>query len=72
LEGSTMARGRRVAIADGRVDADRVRFKLALNGVAYEFRGAVEGDNMRGQATHGDRTLSWTALRVKPAKAAGG
>ncbi|MEN3353018.1 MAG: hypothetical protein V7640_1176 [Betaproteobacteria bacterium] len=72
VEGSTMLRGRRVPIVDGKVDADRVRFKLAVNGVAYEFKGVVEGDNMRGEATHGDRTLSWTALRVKDAKAAGG
>jgi hypothetical protein len=71
VEGSAMARGRRVPIADGKVDADRVRFKLALYGAPYEFRGVVEGENMRGQATHGDRTVSWTAIRVNAVKDAG-
>jgi protein-L-isoaspartate O-methyltransferase len=72
VEGSAMARGKRIPIADGKVDAHRVRFKLALNGSVYEFQGTVEGDDMRGQATQGDRTVHWTAVRVKAAKAAGG
>jgi hypothetical protein len=72
VEGSAMARGKRIAIADGKIDADRVRFKLALNGPVYEFRGTVEGNNMRGEATQGDRTVHWTAVRVQAAKAAGG
>jgi hypothetical protein len=71
VEGSTTARGRPGPLADGKVEGNRVRFKLALD-APYEFRGVVEGDNMRGEATRGDRSVPWTAVRVEAAKAAGG
>jgi precorrin-6B methylase 2 len=64
VEGVTMARGKRVPIADGKVEAQRVRFKVPLSGGLYEFRGVVEGDNMRGEAVQGGRAVSWTATRI--------
>lgn len=70
VEGGTMAKGKRVALTAGRIDANRITFKLALAGRAYEFRGTVDGDRMRGEAVQGSRSISWSAVRTKPTTAA--
>ena len=67
VEGSATANGRRIPVAEGKIEADQVRFKLAIPGGAYEFRGAVEGDRMRGEAVQGARTVSWSAVKVRTA-----
>ena len=67
LEGGTQVRGKRVPLAGGRVEAARVRFTLTLPRGAYEFRGVVEGDRMRGEVVQGGRVESWNALKIKAA-----
>jgi SAM-dependent methyltransferase len=67
LEGSTNAAGKAVPLAGGKVDAERVSFKLALPAGTYEFKGAVEGNRMRGEATSGGRSFPWTAVRSQVA-----
>jgi hypothetical protein len=64
--GGTLA-GKAVAIQDGRVEADRVSFRLAGPAGAYDYRGVVEGDRMRGEAVQGARSVAWTATRVPSA-----
>jgi len=63
VEGHATMRGKRVNIADGKLEGDRVRFKLVINGAAYDFRGTVEGDRMHGEAVRAARTLGWTATK---------
>ena len=70
VEGHATVRGKRVNIAEGRLEGERVRFKLALGGAAYDFRGAVEGDRMHGEAVRDARTLGWTATKAKSASTA--
>jgi hypothetical protein len=64
IDGTAAVRNKRVPIADGKLDASRVRFKLPVGGVPYELHGVVEGDRMSGEATHAGRTLTWSAVRV--------
>ena len=65
LEGAANARGKRLAVAGGKVEADRVAFKLAMAaGGAYEFKGIVEGERMRGEAVRDGRTIAWTASKL--------
>jgi len=70
VEGHATVRGKRVNIAEGRLEGERVRFKLALGGAAYDFRGTVEGDRMHGEAVRDARTLGWTATKAKSASTA--
>ena len=63
VDGHATVRGKRVSIADGRLEGDRVRFKLVLGGAAYDFRGTVEGDRMHGEAVRATRTVVWTAIK---------
>ena len=65
LEGAGTARGKRVPLAGGKVDADHVLFKLALPGGTYEFKGVVDGERMRGEAVQGGRSVPWTAVKSK-------
>jgi SAM-dependent methyltransferase len=67
LDGSTNAGGKPVPVAGGKVDADRVVFRLALPAGTYEFKGVVDGDRMRGEASSGGRTFPWTAVRSQVA-----
>jgi SAM-dependent methyltransferase len=67
LDGSTNAGGKAVPLAGGKIDADRVVFKLALPAGTYEFKGVVDGDRMRGEASSGGRTSQWTAVRSQVA-----
>lgn len=70
LEGGTQARGKQARIANGRLEADRVRFTLTLPAGSFEFRGVVDGDRMRGEAVHATRSVPWTATKTRPATAA--
>lgn len=65
MEGHATVRGKRVSIADGRIEGDRVQFKLAFAGAALDFRGKVEGDRIHGDALRAGRTVAWTATKVK-------
>jgi 16S rRNA G966 N2-methylase RsmD len=64
LDGSAAVGGKRLPIADGKVEADRLRFKLSLSGGVYDLGGVVQGDKMRGEATHRGHTFEWTGERV--------
>ena len=70
VEGGTQARGKRLPIANGRLEADRVRFTLALPGGSFEFRGVVDGDRMRGEVVHAGRSAAWTATKTGTATVA--
>lgn len=70
VEGGTQARGRRVPIANGRLEADRVRFTLTLPAGSFEFRGVVDGDRMRGEVVHAGRSAAWTATKTGTATSA--
>ncbi|MGZ8264685.1 MAG: SAM-dependent methyltransferase [Burkholderiales bacterium] len=64
IEGVVNARGRRVPISAGRMEADRVEFKLRFPGGVYAFRGSVHGDRMHGEASSGERVVRWSAVRA--------
>ena len=70
VEGGTQARGKRVPVANGRLEADRVRFTLALPGGSFEFRGVVDGDRMRGEVVHAGRSAVWSATKTGAAASA--
>ncbi|MGZ5226532.1 MAG: class I SAM-dependent methyltransferase, partial [Burkholderiales bacterium] len=64
LDGSAVVRGKRVAITEGKVEAERVRFKLLFSrGGAYDLRGTVDGDTIRGEAVQGGHRIAWSAVR---------
>ena len=65
FQGALTDKGKRVALTNGRMEADRITFKLALPAGAYEFRGVVEGDRMRGDAVQGERVVPWTAVKSR-------
>lgn len=66
LEGAVNARGKRVPVAGGKVEADQVAFKLAMpTGGTYDFRGAIDGERMRGEVVQGGRSFAWTATKSK-------
>jgi hypothetical protein len=67
LEGAATARGRPVPLTEGKIEGERVRFRLALPEGSYEFRGVVEGDRMRGDAVYGSKTIPFTAVRGRHA-----
>ena len=66
LDGAADARGKRVPVTAGKVEADRVAFKLALPGGPYEFKGVIDGERLRGEAVQGGRRVAWTATRALP------
>jgi hypothetical protein len=63
VTGAANAAGQRITVNEGRLDADQVRFRLALPGGLYEFRGKVTGDRMSGTAVHAGRSTPWSAIR---------
>jgi hypothetical protein len=65
IEASRVTRGRRMRVAEGKVEGEQVRFKLTLPGGIYEFRGTLEGDTLRGEAVQGARAVPWSAKRSK-------
>jgi protein-L-isoaspartate O-methyltransferase len=64
LTGGANAGGKRSALSDGKLEAEHVRFKLALPAGVYDFRGVVDGERMRGTAVHAGQTVAWTAVRA--------
>jgi SAM-dependent methyltransferase len=60
LSGSLDAGGKRIEIADGRMDGDRIRFTAG----GVEYTGRVRDDTIEGNATSG-ATQSWTATRQR-------
>jgi SAM-dependent methyltransferase len=67
IDGATTAGGKRVPLAGGKVQADRIAFKLSLPDGAYDFSGMIEGDRIRGDAVRAGRTVPWTAVRTASA-----
>jgi protein-L-isoaspartate O-methyltransferase len=70
LTGGANTGGKRSLLSEGKLEADHVRFKLALPAGVYEFRGIVDGERMRGTAVHGGQSVAWTAARALNPKAA--
>ena len=64
VQGAMTDTGKRFSLTGGRIEADRISFKLALPAGAYDFRGVVEGDRMRGEAVQGGRVVPWTAVKA--------
>ena len=64
VRGGFSDQDKRIALSGGKLEAERITFKLMLPGGAYEFRGAVDGDHMRGDAVHGTRSVAWTARKL--------
>ena len=64
VSGSTVTARDRISTTEGRLDGDRVSFKLALPTGKWEFRGVVEGGRMRGEAVQGARSVAWQAERT--------
>jgi hypothetical protein len=65
LKGAADAGGKRVALTHGKLDAERVAFKLALPDGTYDFSGVVDGERMRGEAVQGGRSVAWTAVKSR-------
>jgi len=55
---------RKASISEGRIDGDRVSFRLALPTGNWQFRGVLEGGRLRGEAVQGARTVAWQADRA--------
>jgi hypothetical protein len=66
VESAAANKAKRATLSGGRLEGDRISFRLGLPGGAYEFSGVVEGDRMRGEATQGARVIPWTAARAAP------
>jgi len=67
VEAATADKVKRAALTGGKLEGERISFRLVLpGGGAYEFRGVVDGERMRGDATQGARVVPWTAVRAAP------
>ncbi len=66
VEPASAEKGKRIAFTGGKLEAERISFRLALPSGAYEFRGVVDGNHMRGDATQGARVVPWSAVRAVP------
>jgi hypothetical protein len=67
LEGEVRQGGRRVEIRDMHLEGNRIRFVLqpgAPRAAPREFRGVINGDQIRGEVTIAQATANWTAKRV--------
>jgi hypothetical protein len=70
LEGEALQGGRRVEIKDLHLEGDKIRFVLqpgAPRAAPREFRGVVNGNQIRGEVTIAQVTANWTAKRVMTA-----
>ena len=65
FEGAAMRGGQKVDVKAARLEGSRISFVLAPNGGgrAREFRGIVNGDEIRGETT-AQGAAGWTARRV--------
>jgi 16S rRNA G966 N2-methylase RsmD len=67
VQGGSGDREKRVSLSGGKLEANRIRFRLALPAGQYDFTGVVEGDRMRGEAVHSGRSVAWSAVKATPA-----
>ena len=70
LHGAISDNGRSLKVTGGKLEAERITFKVALPTGLYEFSGVVEGERMRGEAVQAGRSVPWTAARATPSSAA--
>lgn len=70
LQGAVVDKGARVQLSGGRLEAERITFKLMLPAGTYQFSGIVEGERMRGEAVQGGRSVPWSAARASAAAGA--
>ena len=70
VRGAVRNQARRFTVSGGRLDADRIVFKLMLPAGAYDFRGTVTGDRMNGEVADGGRAVPWRARRAGTSSAA--
>lgn len=70
VRGAVRDQNRRFTVSGGRLDAERIAFKVMLPAGAYDFRGTVSGDRMHGEVAQGGRTVSWSARRAAISSAA--
>jgi hypothetical protein len=63
LEGRLVRKARSVPLASGKLEADRISFRLVLPSGPIDFSGHVEHDRMSGQAMQGERAIAWSATR---------
>ena len=70
VRGAVRAQNRRFTVSGGRLDAERIAFKVMLPAGAYDFRGTVSGDRMHGEVAQGGRMVSWSARRAAISSAA--
>ena len=61
FEGAATIRGRSVAVTGGRIEGERVRFRIAAPAGTCEFNGLIDGDRLRGEIVLGARAAAWTA-----------
>jgi hypothetical protein len=64
VQGGVADKGARLPISGGRLEGERIAFKLMLPSGAYDFTGVVEGERMRGEAVRAGRSIPWTAARA--------
>jgi SAM-dependent methyltransferase len=64
LQGAGISAGKSVALEGGRIEGDRVSFKVVTPTGASEYRGTIEGERMRGETVQGSRSVTWTATRI--------
>jgi hypothetical protein len=64
VQGALTDKARRMKVLGGKLEGERITFKVMLPTGACEFSGVVEGERMRGEAVHGGRTIPWTAARA--------
>jgi SAM-dependent methyltransferase len=64
LRGGALNQDKRVRLAGGKLEANRIRFKLTLPNGAYDFSGVVDGDRMQGEVVQNGRSIPWSATRT--------
>jgi hypothetical protein len=67
VQGGFRDKEKRVTLSGGKLEANRIRFKLSLPGGQCDFSGVVEGDRMRGEAVQAGRSIAWSAVRTSAA-----
>jgi SAM-dependent methyltransferase len=65
ISGSARVGGKDVPLEEARMRGERLTFKLALNGKAYEFAGTVKGRSIEGSVDGGGTKGAWNAAPAK-------
>ena len=69
LEGAAVHGGERIALQDGQLEGNRIRFRLpddaAGRNALREFQGTVDGDTISGTIVSQRGAASWTARRIR-------